>query len=128
MKCPKCGVELGHLIDEETGDPVFDFCPKCGADLSEVREDNLQECCIEILGWIKYRDWPEVVNSHPLKVVMESGDLYYCCSCGKVLGSCSFCGNDYGMPLMLFLDKGTKGMIIICEDCWNLLGLKPVLT
>ena len=84
---------------------------------------ELNDCCREILGWIKYRDEPEVIKGVSLKVEMESGDLHYCSLCGKVLGSCSFCGTDYGMPLMLFLDEGRKGAIVLCTECFNKLGL-----
>jgi len=83
-----------------------------------------KNCCVEVLGWIKYRDTPEVIEGHVLKVEMESGDLHYCSSCGKVLGSCPFCDSDYGFPFMLFIDGGEKGMIVLCEECFNKLGFK----
>jgi len=123
MKCPKCKIELGNIIDEETDEPIFMFCPKCGADLEVVGENELQECCLEILSWIEYRDNPEVINGHTLKVEMKSGDLHYCSSCGKVLGTCTFCDRTYEFPLYLFLNEGKKGAIVLCLDCFNLLRL-----
>jgi hypothetical protein len=89
----------------------------------EGKEKKLNKCCLEILNLIKYRDTPEIVKGYELKVEIESGDLHYCSLCGKVLGSCSVCDTDYGTPLMLFLNKGEKGAIILCVDCFNKLGL-----
>jgi len=73
---------------------------------------------------IKYIDYPEIINGVPLKVEMISGQLHYCAICGKILGSCSVCGKDYGFPFMLFINKGRKGMIVLCSYCLNkLLGM-----
>jgi hypothetical protein len=83
----------------------------------------MRECCREVLGWIKWRDTDEVVKGHRLKVEMESGDLHYCSLCGKVLGDCPVCGQSYGFPLILFIDGGGKGAIILCRKCFNKLGL-----
>jgi len=121
--CPSCGIELGETTDEE-GYPVYIDCPNCGEPLREYRP---KECCMEVLSWIEYRDYPEWVNGRHLKVEMKSGDLHYCALCGKILGSCPFCDADYACPIMLFIDEGKRGMIALCLKCFNKLGLKPVL-
>lgn len=85
---------------------------------------KLKECCQEVLSWVEYRDEDEVIRGKKLKVIMKSGDLFKCSSCGKLLGSCPFCGAKFEFPIILYLDKGGRGMIPLCEECFKSLGLK----
>lgn len=110
------------------GEPEFhDFDEEALIEEEEAKEktkvyrENLPDCCREELNWTEYRDHPEIVNGKPLQVIMKSSNIYECASCKRILGSCSF-GHDYAFPILIFLDKGRKGMIALCKECFNKLG------
>ena len=79
----------------------------------------MRDCCEEVLSWIEYREQPINLKGYVVKVIMKSGDLYRCCICGKVLGSCSFCDKYYGFPFLIFINEGKEGMVALCKKCLN---------
>jgi len=86
--------------------------------------NQLPDCCKMELSWIVYRPEPEVIKGHKLRVIMKSGSVYECARCSRILGSCTFNPEyEYEMPILIFLNKGEKGMIALCTDCANALGL-----
>jgi hypothetical protein len=86
----------------------------------------MRECCKEVLSWIEYKEEPYNLKGHLVKVILKSSDLYYCCLCGKVLGTCPFCGKSYGFPFLIFINEGKEGMLALCKKCLNSLNLFKV--
>lgn len=92
--------------------------------VSGAAPEALGECCQEVLNWVEYREGDEVIAGKTLKVIARSGDLFRCSLCGRVLGSCPFCGAEYEFPIILYLDEGRRGMVPLCSSCFESLGLK----
>jgi len=91
---------------------------------------KLNSCCKEELSMIKYYKKPFIIGTYKFRVIKESGNLYRCGLCKKIIGTCTFCDKNYGFPVLMFIDEGKKGMIAICRDCLSYISplLKPVKT
>lgn len=80
---------------------------------------KLLDCCKDFLNSIQYRSSPHVLLGHTLEVEVLSEDIHRCAKCKTPLGSCPICCIDYGFPIMLFINEGKDGMIVLCMDCVN---------
>ena len=106
-ECEECGGKLRvtvTYVDLKADYPIGDVlwgCQRCGATGEDMVGWQLAEKSVKILG----------KEFYPIISRINVGP---CLNCGKLV---------IGVPLILFLDKGSKGELDFCFSCAGELGI-----